>query len=115
MMNKIPVGSGEPLKLFVEPIANLNWLISSQMEKWVTLSMDSFKAYMDLGVAQVKVALKIHDMRSLSEFADSQLAVWSFVGHRVLDDNRALKEWGVDYYHQANRLARYNLLNIIFK
>ncbi|MCB1770197.1 MAG: phasin family protein [Candidatus Competibacteraceae bacterium] len=115
MMNEMPAGSGEPLKLFVEPMTKLNRLIGSQMEKWVALSMDSFKAYMDLGVAQAKVVLKVHDARGLSEFADSQLAVWSFVGHRMLDDNRALKEWSADYYQQVNCLARSNLLNIMFK
>jgi phasin family protein len=115
MMNEMPAGLGEPLKSAVEPMTKFNRLIGSQMEKWVALSMDSLKAYMDLGVAQVKVVLKVHDARGLSEFADSQFAVWSFVGHRMLDDSRALNEWGTDYYHQANRLARSNLLNLIFK
>lgn len=50
------------------------------MEKWVALNMDSWKAYVDLGMAQAKVVLKVHDTQSLNEFADSQFAVLSFVG-----------------------------------
>jgi phasin family protein len=115
MMNEMPAGLGQPLKPFIEPMTKFNQMTGSQIEKWVALSMDSLKAYMDLSMAQVKVILKVHDSKSLSEFADSQFAVLSFVGHRILDDHRALNEWGADYYHQANRLARSNLLNLIFK
>ena len=115
MMNKIPVGLGQPLKPLIEPLTKFNQLISSQMEKWVALNMDSLKAYMDLGMAQFKIVLKVHDAHSLSEFADSQFAVLSFVGHRMLDDSRALNDWGSDYCYQANRLTRSNLLNLILK
>lgn len=114
-MNEIPAGLSQPLMPLIEPLTKFNQLTSSQIEKWVALSMDSMKAYMDLGIAQIKVALKVHDAQSLSKFTDSQFAVLSFVGHRILDDNHALKEWGVDCYHQSSRLARSSLLNLIFK
>lgn len=86
-----------------------------QLEKWVSLQMDSLKAYVDLGVAQAKVALKVTDPRSLHEFTDSQFAVASFVGHRVVDDGRLLAEWGADCCNQANRVARQNMLSVLFK
>ncbi len=70
---------------------------------------------MDLGLAQVKVALKVTDPHSLHEFADSQFAVLSFVGHRMLDDGRALNEWGMECCNQAHRLARQNMLSLLFK
>lgn len=114
-MNEIPAELSQALKPFIEPLTKFNQLTNSQIEKWVALSMDSVKAYMDLGVAQVKVALKVHDAQSLSEFTDSQFAVLSFVGHRMLDDNRVLNEWGADCYHQSSRLTRSSLLNLIFK
>ncbi|MCO5760978.1 MAG: hypothetical protein NHG36_05640, partial [Chromatiaceae bacterium] len=72
-------------------------------------------AYVDLGVAQVKVALKVTDPHSLHEFADSQFAVLSFVGHRMADDGRAVVEWASDCQSQANRVARANLLSLLFK
>lgn len=114
-MNEMPAGLGQPLKPLIAPLTKFNQLISSQMERWVALNMDSLKAYMDLGMAQVKVALKVHDAHSLNEFADSQFAVLSFMGHRMLDDSRTLSNWGADYYHQADRLTRSSLLNLIFK
>ncbi|MCP5158210.1 MAG: phasin family protein [Gammaproteobacteria bacterium] len=114
-MNEIPAGLGQSLKLFVEPVAKASQLMSSQMEKWATLSVDSLKAYVDLGIAQGKVALKVRDVHSLSEFADSQFAVLSFMGHRMLDDGRALSEWGIDCCNQTNRLMRSGLLGMLFK
>jgi phasin family protein len=115
MINAMPAGLGQPLKPFIEPLTKFNQLTSWQIEDWVALSMDSVKAYVDLGMAQVKVVLKVHDTQSLSEFADSQFAVLSFVGHRMLDDSRVLNEWGTDYCNQASRLARSSLLKAIFK
>lgn len=114
-MNEMPaafVGSLQPL---VASVARTNQFMVGQLEKWVALQVDSLKAYVDLDVAQVKVALKVTDPHSLHEFADSQFAVLSFVGHRMADDGRALAEWGSDCQNQANRVARTNLLSLLFK
>jgi phasin family protein len=86
-----------------------------QLERAATLRMESLQGYVDLSVAQVKVAFKVTDPHSLYEFTDSQLAVLSFVGHRMLDDGRAAKEWSVDCCQQAQRVARRNLLSLLFK
>ena len=114
-MNEMPAAWVEPLKPWIAPLTRFNQFMIGQMEQWASLQMGSLKAYADLGVAQVRVALKVTDRRSLNEFADSQFAVLSFVGHRVLDDGRALAEWGNNYQTQANRLARENLLGLLFK
>jgi len=114
-MNEIPAKLGQPLKPFIEPIAQFNQLTSSQIEKWVVLSMDSLKAYMDLGLAQARVALKVRNAQNFNEFVDSQSAVLSFVAHRMVEDYRSLNEWGIDCYYQTNHLMRSNLLNLIFK
>lgn len=114
-MNEMPATVFEPLMPLVASLAKTNQVMVGQFEKWVALRMDSLKAYVDLGLAQVKVALKVTDPHSLHEFSDSQFAVLSFVGHRVVDDGRALAEWGVDCVTQANRLARENALRLLFK
>lgn len=114
-MNEMPVGLSAPLGRMVEPLTKVNRFMISQLEKSVALSLDSLRAYVDLGVAQVQVALKVHDPQGLREFADSQVAVLSFVGHRMLDDSRALNEWGMEGCNQAHRLMRNNLMKWLFK
>ena len=99
----------------VEPLTQVNRFMVAQLEQGVMLGLDSLRAYVDLGVAQVKVALKVTDTHRLQEFADSQFAVLSFVGHRVLEDNRAVSEWSQAGYGEANRLMRKNLLGVLFK
>ena len=114
-MNKTPVGLNESFGSLVEPLTRANQFVVSQVEKAVTLSLDSLRAYVDLGMAQIKVALKVDNSQGLHEFADSQFAVLSFVGHRMLDDGRAMNEWGMEGCHQAHRLARKSMLRLLFK
>ena len=114
-MTEMPAAMFEPIKPFVAALARTHRFAVGQFEKWVTLRMDSLKAYVDLGLAQVKVAAKVTDPRNLHEFSDSQFAVANFVSHRLLDDSRALAEWGADCCIQADRLARQNALGFLFK
>ena len=114
-MNEMPVGFSAPLGPLVEPLTKVNRFMISQLEKGVMLGLDSLRAYVDLGVAQVKVALKVNDPHGLHEFADSQFAVLSFVGHRILDDSRALNEWGMEGCNQAHRLMRKSMVDLLFK
>lgn len=114
-MNQMPAAVIEPFQPLVESAARTNQVLVGQLEKWIGLQMDSLKAYVDLGVAQLKVALKVTDAHSLHEFADSQFAVLSFVGHRMVDDGRAMATWGGDCLNQANRLTRANLLSLLFR
>lgn len=114
-MNEMPVGLSESFGPLVEPVTKANRFMVSQVEKAVALGLDSLRAYIDLGVAQVKVALKVNDPHGLHEFADSQFAVLSFVGHRMLDDGRALNEWGMESCHQAHLLARKSMVSLLFK
>ena len=114
-MNEKSVAFNAMCGALVEPLTQVNRFMASQLEQCVMLGLDSLRAYVDLGVAQIKVALKVSDSHRLHEFADSQFAVLSFVGHRVLDDNRAVSEWGKANYCEANRLMRKNLLGLLFK
>lgn len=97
------------------PLRRTNQFVVERLEQWAALGMNSLKAYVDLGVAQVKVALKVTDPHSLHEFTDSQFAVLSFVGHRMLDDSRMLAEWSTDTCRQAHYVGRQNLLGLLFK
>lgn len=114
-MNEMPAVLAEPLEPLVKSLTRINRFMVGQMEKWVALQLDSLKAYADLGMAQIKVGLNATDPQSLHEFADSQCAVLGFVGHRMVDDGRALAEWGVDCHNRTHRLARENLLSLLFK
>jgi phasin family protein len=110
-MNEMPAVIGE----WVAPLQRTNQFLVQRLEQWAALQMESLKAYVDLGVAQCKVALKVTDPHSLHEFVDSQFAVLSFVGHRMMDDGRMLAEWSAAGCRQADHLARQNLLGVLFK
>lgn len=99
---------------WVAPSRRTNQFMVERVERWTLLRMDSLRAYVDLGVAQFKVALKVTDPHGLREVADSQFAVLSFVGHRMLDDGWMMVEWSTDSHRQADRLARKNLLDLLF-
>ncbi len=114
-MNEGSVGFTALFRPWVASLTRANQSMAGQLEKWVGFQMDSLRAYVDLGVAQAKVALKVIDPHSLHEFADSQFAVASFVGHRIADDGRLLAEWSTDCCNQSNRLARQNMLSVLFK
>lgn len=100
---------------WVAPLQQTNQFVAERVEQWTKMQMEGLRAYVDLGVAQCKVALKVTDPHSLHEFTDSQFAVLSFVGHRMADDGRMLAEWSADSCRQADRLARQNLLRLMFK
>ncbi len=114
-MNEQSAAFAEPFKPWLTSLTRFNQFAVRRMEQWVALQMDSLRAYVDLGVAQTRVALKVTDPHSLHEFADSQFAVLSFVGHRIIDDSRAMSEWGNDCQKQAVGLSRANLLTVLFK
>ncbi len=114
-MNDMPSTSFEPMKPFVAALVRTNQALVGQFEKWVELRLNSLRAYVDLGLAQTKIALMTTDAQSASEFADSQFAVLSFVGYRMMEDGRALADWGGDCFAQTNRLARENALGLLFK
>ena len=113
-MNEQSAAFAEPFKPWLTSLTRFNQFAVGRMEQWVALQMDSLRAYVDLGVAQARVALKVTDPHSLHEFADSQFAVLSFVGHRAIDDNRAISEWRSDGQKQAIGLTRANLLTVLF-
>ena len=114
-MNEMPAVGCEPIDRAICSMARTNQVVVGQFEKWVGLRMDSFKAYVDLGLAQAKVMLKVNDSRSFNEFLDSQFAVLSFVSHQMVDDGRELAEWGIDCSKQATRLGQENALRLLFK
>jgi phasin family protein len=97
------------------PLRRTNQFAIGRVEQWAAMQMESLRAYVDLGVAQIKVALKVTDPHSLHEFTDSQFAVLSFVGHRIMDDGRMAAEWCAESCRQANGVARQNLLGLLFK
>ncbi|MBK8507470.1 MAG: hypothetical protein IPL51_02155 [Candidatus Competibacteraceae bacterium] len=49
-------------------MARTNQVLVDQFEKLVDLRMNSLKAYVDLGLSQAKVVLKISDARGFDEF-----------------------------------------------
>lgn len=110
-MNQMPAFVEE----WVSAFKRTNQFVAARWEQWAGLQMESLKAHADLGLSQVKVALKVSDLRNLREFADSQFAVMSFVGHRMMDDAQLATEWGAENCRQADRLARQNLLKLILK
>jgi phasin family protein len=114
-MNEKPIRFADPFGPWVTVLTRTNRFMVEQLEKAVALRMDSLKAYVDLGVSQVKVALKVTDSHSLHEFTDSQFAVLSFVGHRMLDDGRVLNEWSTDSCREIQQVARQNMVSLIFK
>lgn len=114
-MNQSMVNVEAPFAALAEPLMQTHQLLISQCEKGMALGMNSLKAYVDLAAAQVTVALKIRDSYSLHEFADSQFAVLSFVGHRLFEDIRALGEWEIDACQQAQGLLQRRLLRCVFK
>ncbi len=114
-MNEKSAAFAESIQPVLNSLTRTNQVVAGQAEKWVALQMDSVRSYVDLAVAQVKVALKVTGPHSLHEFADSQFAVLSFVGHRMFDDSRGLKEWNTDCQKQTLGLSRANLLTLLFK
>ncbi|MGB2682504.1 MAG: phasin family protein [Candidatus Competibacter sp.] len=114
-MNAMPAVGCEPIDRMISSMARTNQVLVDQFEKLVDLRMNSLKAYVDLGLSQAKVVLKISDARGFDEFLDSQFAVLSFVSHQMVDDGRALAEWGIDGSKQATRLAQENALRVLFK
>ena len=114
-MNEQSAAVAAPFKPWLTSLTRFNRFTVGRIEQWVALQMDSLRAYVDLGVAQTRVAFKVTDPHSLHEFADSQFAVLSFVGHRLIDDSRAMNEWGIQGQNQAVGLSRANLLTVLFK
>jgi len=114
-MNTTFTPFAEQFQSFLAPLTKANQFVVEQIEKLAALQLGSLKVYADLGLSQIKVALKVTDPHSVHEFLDSQFAVLSFVGHRVLDDGRALAEWSTGCVTGAERLARENTIKMIFK
>ena len=87
----------------------------AQWESLVALQMNSLRAYVDLGLAQCRVAAQISSPQDLCEALDSQIAVFSFLSHRLLDDSRALLEWQQTAQTRSYALLRAGLIALIFR
>ena len=87
----------------------------AQWESLVALQMNSLRAYVDLGLAQYRVAAQISSPQDLCEALDSQIAVFSFLGHRLQDDSRALLEWQQSTLARSYALWRAGLIALIFR
>ena len=53
-MSEKPVVWVEPFKSWVAPLTRFNQFVVGQTEQWAALQMGSLKAYVDLGVAQMR-------------------------------------------------------------
>ncbi|MFO1371926.1 MAG: hypothetical protein U1F42_05875 [Candidatus Competibacteraceae bacterium] len=105
----------EQVKLFLRPLMKASQFMAEQYDRLAKLQLGSFKVYTDLGFSQFKISLKVTNPQRMQEFMDSQFAVFSFVGHQMLDDSDQFTKWGIGCVDGAERLARKSMVDVIFK
>ncbi len=91
------------------PVLKANKLAVANMEKIVTLQMDSLRTYVDLGMGQLKAAVEVNNPEDLRAFVNSQVEVASTIRQRLLNDTKALADLGTNYKTEINKLTEENV------
>ncbi|WP_435103818.1 phasin family protein [Arhodomonas sp. AD133] len=94
--------AGEPMRRFAE-------LSLTQAEKLAHFQLDASRAYVDLGIEQLRAATSVRDVRGLQDYVSRQQEVASTVGRRLTDDVETLAGMGKDFSEAAGKLAQENV------
>ena len=93
-------------KLFLEPLAKMNALAISNLEKAINFQMSALQSYSSLGLKQLKNAGQISDAESLQDYGTSQIEFLGTLSKKIIEDAKNLTDLGLDIKNDFEALLQ---------
>jgi phasin family protein len=96
-------------------VVSFNKLAVAQLEKYVHLQLDAYKAFVELTLRQLKAGAEISDAEGLKAFWAKQSEVISAVREKQLEHLKALAELGTGFNVEVKKLAEKSVKPVVKK
>ncbi|NMQ20745.1 phasin family protein [Candidatus Competibacter phosphatis] len=98
-----------------EPLVKVNKLMVENIEKMMLFQMNSLKAYLDIGINQMRAAAEINDVKSLQSFYKRQTDIAQTVQQKMLHDAKAMSDLATRFKTEMDGLTKTTLEDVLHK
>ncbi len=95
----------EQSKSLIAPAVKANKLAVNNLEKLTQFQLTALRGYVDLGLARLKAASEVDDLKGLQAFYAGQVDALSTLRQKMFDDAKALTELGTGFKAEFDKLA----------
>jgi len=92
-----------------EPLVKVNKLMVENIEKMMLFQMNALKAYLDIGINQMRAAAEINDVKSLQSFYKRQTDIAQTVQQKMLHDAKAMSDLATRFKTEMDGLTKTTL------
>ena len=96
----------EQAQKFVAPVVKANQQAVANLEKLVGFYQNILPGYVDLGVARLKAAAEVADVKDLQGFYNGQVEAARTLNEKLVADSKALAELVNGFASDYQKLAR---------
>lgn len=98
-----------------EPLVKANKMMVENIEKMMVFHMNSLKAYMDIGINQMRAAAEINDVKSWQDFYRRQGEIAQTVQQKMLNDARLMSDLAARFKTEMDGLTKTSLEDALLK
>ncbi len=98
-----------------EPLVKANKLMVENIEKMMLFQMNSLKAYMDIGINQMRAAAEINNVKSWQDFCRRQGEIAQTVQQKMLNDARLMSDLAARFKTEMDGLTKTSLEDALLK
>ena len=97
------------------PAKKFNTLAVANLEKLTDLQLNAARAYVEIGVEQMRAALNVSDAKSLQDYVAGQSKVAKTVSEKLTADTTALVELSKNFGSEVQKLAQESVASLNVK
>lgn len=98
-----------------EPLVKANKLMVENIEKMMVFQMNSFKAYMDIAINQMRAAAEINDVKSWQDFHKRQSEIAQTIQQKMIHDAKAVSDLATRFKAEMDNLTKTTLDDVLPK
>ncbi len=98
-----------------EPLVKINKLMVENIEKMMVFQMNSVKAYMDIGINQMRAAAEINDVKSWQDFYKRQSEIAQTVQQKMMHDAKTMTDLATRFKTEMDGLTKTALEDVLLK
>jgi len=87
-------------------MVDANKLVVANVEKLMSLQMQSLQTYLNMGLNQLKAAVEVTDAKSLQDFYSKQTELADVVRQKMMDDAKALADLSTGFKADLDNLTK---------
>lgn len=98
-----------------EPLVKANRMFVAALEKMMIFQINALKAYMNIGLNQMRAAAEVTDPQSFQDFCKRQTQIAQTVQYKMLHDMQALSDLNARFQTEVEGLNRATLKDVFLK